>query len=109
MRMHGQRDVFRGGAHLDGEHRFGDQFARTCAADTHAQHASVSGSMSIFVMPSVRSNDMARPDAAHGNLETSYLMPRSLASPSVRPHQASSGSVKTTAGMTVFWNVLFRR
>ena len=50
--------------------------------------------------------EIARPDAAHGNLATSISMPFAFASFSVRPHHATSGSVNTTAGMTTFSKVL---
>ena len=42
---------------------------------------------------------MARPDAPQGNFATSTFRPCFCASVSVRPHQAISGSVKTTAGI----------
>ena len=59
---------------------------------------SVFGSMSHLVIPSVRPTDWARPLAAHGNWATLTSRPCCLASVSVRPAQAISGSVKTTAG-----------
>ena len=52
-----------------------------------------------LVMPSVRSRVMARPDAAQGNLATLISRLSFCAWVSVRPHQAISGSVKTTAGI----------
>ena len=60
---------------------------------------SVPGSMISLVSPSLRSTVVARPEAPQGNFATSIAMPRSCASASVRPHQAISGSVKTTAGI----------
>jgi hypothetical protein len=55
MRMHRQRDVLGGRAHFHGQRRLGNQFARARAHDAHAQHAVASGSINIFVRPSVRS------------------------------------------------------
>src|SRR5262249_59428153 len=55
-------------------------------------------SMMSLVRPSVRSIDMARPDAPHGNFATATSMFFSLACVSVSPHHAISGSVKMTAG-----------
>src|ERR1700679_65209 len=60
---------------------------------------SVFGSMSNLVRPSGRSMVTGRPDAAQGNLATVISRPCSLACVSVRPAQAISGSVKTTAGI----------
>ncbi len=53
----------------------------------------VSGSISSFVEPSERPSDSARPDAAQGNVPFSYATPCSLASVSVSPIHATSGSV----------------
>ena len=53
-----------------------------------------------FTMPSVRPMDLALPSAAIGNFPTVTSRPCSLASASVIPAHASSGSVKTTAGTT---------
>ena len=39
MRMHGQRNIFSGRTHLDGERGFGDQFARARAADADTENA----------------------------------------------------------------------
>ena len=44
-------------------------------------------------MPSSRPSASERPDAAQGNAPLPYLMPLALASFSVRPTQATSGSV----------------
>ena len=55
--------------------------------------------MTHLVRPSVRPMACARPLAAQGNWATSTAIPRDLASVSVSPAQAISGSVKTTAGM----------
>ncbi len=57
------------------------------------------GSRMSLVMPSVRSTVMARPEAAQGNFATLISRFSFCACVSVRPHQAISGSVKTTAGM----------
>ena len=52
----------------------GNQFARARAADAHAQHAVAFRDQSIiFVTPSVRSKDSARPEADHGNFATSIF------------------------------------
>ena len=50
-------------------------------------------------MPSGRSRVTARPDAAQGNLATLTSRFSFCACVSVRPHHATSGSVKTTAGI----------
>ena len=47
---------------------------------------------------------MARPEAPHGNRTTVTLRPSFCACVSVSPAQASSGSVKTTAGIAFGWN-----
>ena len=60
--------------------------------------ARVSGSHRSFVTPSVRPKVSARPEAAHGKRVTFTGRFSAAACVSVRPHQASSGSVKTTAG-----------
>ena len=39
MRVDAEGKILRGRAHLDGEHAFGDEFARAMADDAHAQHA----------------------------------------------------------------------
>ncbi len=50
-------------------------------------------------MPSGRSSVTARPEAAQGNFATLISRFSFCACVSVRPHQATSGSVNTTAGM----------
>ncbi len=55
--------------------------------------------MTSLVRPSVRSSVIARPDAAHGNFAIATLRLSFCACASVRPHHATSGSVKTTAGI----------
>src|SRR3954469_13411757 len=52
-----------------------------------------SASKMSLVKPSSRALAMARPEAAHGNLETPTLVPAFFASSSVSPTQAISGSV----------------
>ncbi|MNT24973.1 hypothetical protein D3C72_1604750 [compost metagenome] len=59
----------------------------------------VSASKISLVKPSSRPLAMARPDAAQGNTPLLYLTPFSLHSSSVRPAQATSGSVKATDGI----------
>ena len=59
----------------------------------------LSSSTSSFVTPSVRSSVSERPDAAQGNRADLNAIFPACAWVSVRPHQAISGSVKTTAGM----------
>ena len=59
----------------------------------------VGGSMIHLVSPSVRPMAWARPLAIQGNWATSTVRPWRLASVSVSPAQAISGSVKTTAGI----------
>ena len=54
---------------------------------------SVSSSTRIFVRPSSRPSDSDRPEAAHGNAPLPYLTPAALASLSVMPTHATSGSV----------------
>ena len=54
---------------------------------------SVASSNSTFVRPSSRPNDSDRPDAAHGNAPFPYFTPAALASFSVTPTHATSGSV----------------
>ena len=106
MRMHGERNVFSRRAHLDGERRFGDQLARARTADADAQHAFALGSMIILVTPSVRSNDNARPEAAHGNFTTSCdAFGFRLGLGQAAPRQLGV-RVKTTAGITTFSDVL---
>src|SRR5215212_7078921 len=61
---------------------------------------SVDSSNSTLVMPSSRPSDRDRPDAAQGNTPLPYLTPAALASFSVTPTQATSGSVYATDGMT---------
>ena len=43
VRVDAEGKVLRGRAHLDGQHAFGDEFARAVADDAHAQHALSSG------------------------------------------------------------------
>ena len=54
---------------------------------------SVVSSNSTLVRPSSRPSDSERPDAIHGNTPLPYLTPAALASFSVTPTQATSGSV----------------
>ena len=54
---------------------------------------SVVSSKITLVMPSSRPSDSERPLAAHGKTPLPYLMPAALASFSVTPTQATSGSV----------------
>ena len=90
----GQRQVLGDGAHLDRQHHLGDQLAgarpRRCR-----RRGSVGspGRRSSLVRPSGRSSDSARPDAAQGNTARSYATSPAWASVSVRPAQATSGSV----------------
>src|SRR6266850_916188 len=67
-----------------------------------------SGSTISFVTPSLRPSVAARPDAAHWNFATRTARPSVAAWVSVRPHQAISGSVKTTAGTTALSNAAGR-
>ena len=60
---------------------------------------SVAGSMIHLVRPSVRPMAIARPLACHGYCATATSRPVRLASSAVRPAQAISGSVNTTAGI----------
>ena len=39
VRVDAEGKILRGRAHLDGEHAFGNEFARAVADDAHAQHA----------------------------------------------------------------------
>ena len=68
---------------------------------------SVSGSRISLVRPSVRSSVIARPDAPHGNFATVTCRSSFCACASVRPAQASSGSVNTTAGIARGSNATF--
>ena len=54
---------------------------------------SVTSSKITLVRPSSRPNDSDRPDAAHGKVPLPYFTPAALASFSVTPTQATSGSV----------------
>ena len=54
---------------------------------------SVVSSNITLVMPSSRPSDSERPLAAHGKAALPYLMPAALASFSVTPTHATSGSV----------------
>ena len=54
---------------------------------------SVVSSKITLVMPSSRPSDSERPLAAQGKAALPYLMPAALASFSVTPTQATSGSV----------------
>jgi hypothetical protein len=65
-------------------------FAPTMPAPKSRPLASSNGSL---VRPSGRAMLSARPDAAQGKLPLPYLTPFALASVSVRPAQAPSGSV----------------
>src|ERR1700682_6354957 len=60
----------------------------------------VASSKRSLVKPSSRPLAMARPDAAHGKTLFCTLMPLALASSSVSPTHAISGSVYATEGMT---------
>jgi hypothetical protein len=99
-------EIANGRAHLDCDHAFGNEFARAVADDPTPSTRSVSASTMSLVSPSVRSKLIARPEAPHGNLATSMFRPFARASASVTPHHATSGSVKTTAGMTTSLNSL---
>ena len=59
----------------------------------------VSGSAKILVLPSVRSNAIARPLACQGNSPFTNGIPSCLSSASVGPAHAISGSVNITAGI----------
>ena len=63
-----------------------------------------SGSTISLVSPSERPRVAARPDAAHGKRATFTGRLASLASRSVSPHHATSGSVNTTAGTATLSN-----
>jgi hypothetical protein len=70
------------------------QFAGVDADDAGADDpAGFSLSMISLVMPSVRAMDRARPLAAQGKAPFSMSIPFALASVSVTPTQATSGSV----------------
>ena len=60
---------------------------------------SVLASAMTLHQPSVSLSDIARPDAANGNLPSTGSKPAFLASSIDRPTDAISGSVKITAGM----------
>src|SRR5882672_7845750 len=68
----------------------------------------VSGSARIFVRPSLRPSVRARPEAAHSRLAILTVRPSRAASDSDSPHQATSGSVNTTAGTTTLSNAAGR-
>ena len=55
--------------------------------------------MTTFTKPSVSALAMARPSATNGNLPTFTSRPRCFASSAVMPADATSGSLKMTAGM----------
>jgi hypothetical protein len=85
--------------HFHGQHAFGDHLARAHAAMPTPSTCSVCGSRISLVRPSLRPRVVARPEAAHGKDTIFTSRPSCLACCSVSPHQASSGSVKTTPGM----------
>src|SRR5438128_12259133 len=96
-----ERQVLREQRGLDGERGLGDQFAGAGAGDAGTEQA-----------PGLRIDDelrdaIATPErrrAAGGGPPESRdatARPSAAACVSVRPHQAISGSVKTTAGTTV--------
>ena len=58
----------------------------------------VAASTMSLVRPSLRPMVAARPEAAQKNFATLTDRPASCAWNSMRPHQATSGSVNTTAG-----------
>jgi len=96
MRMNRQGDVLGGRAHLQCKSRLGNQLAGIHAADATPSTRSLSGSMIIFVKPSVRSKLSARPEAAtefNDFVFNAFFLCFSLG----QPTPGSSGSVKTTA------------
>src|ERR1700722_15851455 len=116
MGMNGEADVLGLGAHLDRQRRLRDEVAgvgspQAPAAIPSAGAASerrspalgptmpqpmrrwVSSSHRVLVRPSSRPSESDRPLAAHGKTALPYLIPFALASVSVTPAQATSGSV----------------
>ena len=67
MRMDGEADVLGVRAHLEREHRFGDQLARIHADDRGAQERRCPCRTAAWSCPSSRPIASARPLAAHGN------------------------------------------
>ncbi len=91
--MDGGADVAGVGAELDGQARFSDEVPGGGADDAAADDAVGGSSNSTLVMPSSRPRLSDRPLAAQGNTPLPYLIPAALASFSVTPTQATSGSV----------------
>ena len=96
------------GAHLDRQHAFGDQLAGARTDDADAEDAlglRIEHELRHAVRPVERERPARR---APGESRDRHLRASaSRASVSVRPHQASSGSVKTTAGIASGSNAAF--
>ena len=87
-------DVGGVGAHLDGQGGLGDQVAGVGADDAAADDP-LGGLVEQHLGHALVAAQRQRPaaDAAHGNTPLPYLIPAALASFSVSPTQATSGSV----------------
>jgi hypothetical protein len=68
----------------------------------------VASSNKSLVMPSSRPSESERAEAAQGKIPLPYLIPLALASFSVMPTQATSGSVLATLGITLVSKKLLR-
>jgi hypothetical protein len=96
--VNGFTEIHRVCAHLDGQCDFAKHVARMRADHTAARNlpwpcASGELSNSSLVTPSSRPFAIARPEAVHGNRPFLTLMPWTLAWSSVKPTQATTGSV----------------
>ena len=89
----GQADVGGVGADLDGQRGFGDEVAGVGADDPGADDPVVGLVEQHLGQALVPPRDSERPEAAQGNTPLPYLTPAALASFSVTPTQATSGSV----------------
>src|SRR5687767_3753147 len=94
-----QFHVVRRGAHFDRQDPLRNQLAGAGAGDAYAEDAPGFRFQHELGQPLRAVDGDGPPDGGPGNLATSISVPRSRACASVRPHQAISGSVKTTAGM----------
>jgi hypothetical protein len=108
MRVNGEADVMGIGAHLDRESCFRDQVASIWSNDATTNDAIGRLIEQDLGDPFVAPSERDRPDAAQGNTPLPYFTPLALASFSVSPTQATSGSVYATEGMTRASNELLR-
>jgi hypothetical protein len=88
--------VRRIGAHFDCKRGFGDEVSRRWSDDAAPDDTLMFLVEQDFLVPSSRPRNSDLPLAAHGKTPLPYLTPLALASISVRPTHATSGSVSLT-------------